>query len=105
MSDSHENENEAYDRLVRDIKPLAAEIKRLQAQLKAAGMFCDDRELLDCPQCKLEEDVTFAGRLITTRSGSRDADTALRFQPVDDRETWWRCPACGTEFRGGDIAE
>ena len=108
MSAPEDNENElpkSYDELVEAVMPLAAEVKKLQAQMKAAGMFAHDRELVDCPKCGLEEDVTSEGLLITCRHESPGVDTGLRFQPIDDREDWWRCPACGTEFRGEGIAE
>lgn len=105
MSDSQENENQRFDKLVEETKPLAMEITKLRAQMKALGLFTNDRELLERPKCKLGEDVTVEGLLITDRPDSLGVETGLRFQPLDDREDWWRCPACGMEFRGEGISE
>jgi len=96
---------EEGDELLEAVKPLAAEIGKLQSQLKAAGLFAHDRELLECSQCGLEEDVTAAGVLITCRPESLGVDTRKRFKPVDAHEEWWRCPECGFEFRGEGISE
>ena len=104
-SDAHDDGNQAFDKLAEGIRPLAEVITELRARMKAAGPFPNDRELLDCPKCKLEEDVTIEGMLITCRSDSPGVDTNLRFQPLDDREDWWVCPACGVEFRGEGISE
>ncbi len=104
-SHSHDDRNQVFDKLVEGVRPLAAIITELRARMKAAGLFPNDRELLDCPKCKLEEDVTIDGALITCRSDLSGVDTTLRFQPLDDREDWWICPACGMEFRGEGISE
>jgi hypothetical protein len=50
-----------YDDLLKAVKPLARNIRELQQKLKAMGGFAHDRELLECPKCRLQEDVT-AGR-------------------------------------------
>jgi hypothetical protein len=108
MNESQPNKDETpegYDDLLKAIKPLAAEIPKLQKRMKALGMFANDRELLDCPHCKLEEDVTSSGMLITCNPDSPGVDTGLRFIPADEREAWWHCPGCGTEFRGEGISE
>src|SRR5688572_22337114 len=100
MSDQQKKKSQRFDKLVEGTKPLTAEITKLRAQMEGLGLFAGDRELQDCRKCKLEEDVTAEGLLITSRSDSLGVDTGLRFQSVDDREDWWRCPACGMEFRG-----
>jgi rubredoxin len=108
MKPRHRNSDqppEEGDELLEAIKPLAAEIGKLQSQLKAAGLFAHDRELLECPQCGVEEDVTAAGVLITCRPESPGVDTGHRFQSINGREEWWCCPECGTEFRGEGISE
>jgi hypothetical protein len=40
------------------IRPLAREITRIKKQAKALGLFIHDRELLECTQCGLVENVT-----------------------------------------------
>ncbi len=66
-SHSHDDGNQAFDKLVEGIRPLASVIMELRAKMKAADLFPNDRELLDCPKCKLEQDVTIEGVIITYR--------------------------------------
>lgn len=81
------------DRLLADIRGLAAEMVHIKKQMRATGLFCDDRELLECPACGLQEDVTFEGVLITYNRRSRaHRDTGLRFKELSDDR--FRCPAC-----------
>ena len=87
-----------YEGSLAELKPLAAEILRLQTEMKSAGLFANDRELLECPHCRLQEDVLAGGKLITCESDSPGADTGLRFTPLDSKEAWWRCPQCGAAF-------
>src|SRR5258708_34550146 len=68
MINSQKKKKQRSDKVVEEIAPLAAIITKLQAQMKAAGLFPNDRELLDCPRWRLEEDVTIEGLLITSRS-------------------------------------
>ena len=100
-----EDEDKPSDELLSEIKPLAAEIVKLQAQMKAAGLFAEDRDLLECPKCGLQEDVTADGLLITCPREFPGEDTGGRFVPLDEREAWWRCPKCGTEFPGEGFTE
>jgi uncharacterized C2H2 Zn-finger protein len=81
------------DDLVEQIRPLAQQIVALQEQMKALGMFGNDRELLQCPRCGLMEDVTHEGFLITCREPDLGIDTGLRFEPITDES--YRCPSCG----------
>ena len=82
------------------LRALATQIVALQAQARALGMFADDRELLTCAKCGLQEDVTFSGHLITSRRGSDGEDTGLRFTELGP--TRFRCPACGATVREED---
>jgi len=62
------------------------------------GIFTDDRELLECPNCGLLEDVTAKGLLVTYPKDSVDLkDCGLRFSPVDD--TSFQCPSCGAKVQ------
>ena len=77
-----------------DLRELAARLAALQEKARSLGLFAGDRELLECPNCGLLEDVTFTGQLITWRPSAEGQDTGLRFQELPrDR---FRCPACGT---------
>ncbi len=85
------------NRAMKDLRPLAAEAVALQTKARAWGLFANDRELLECPECGLQEDVTFSGHLITSRPDSVGKDTGLRFKELSrDR---FRCPACGATVR------
>ena len=81
------------DDLVEQIRPLAQQIVALQQQMKALGMFANDRELLQCPRCGIMEDVTHEGFLITCREPDLGLDTGLRFEPITEES--YRCPSCG----------
>ena len=83
--------------LVDRIEPLARQLQALKTEAEALGVFVGDRELLECSNCGLAEDVLADGRLITFR-GATVMDTGLRFTAVS--ETRFRCPSCGTELSG-----
>ncbi|MFA5800018.1 MAG: hypothetical protein WC840_03605 [Candidatus Peribacteraceae bacterium] len=83
-----------------DLRQLVAEMAALQAKARALGLFANDRELLECPDCGLMENVACGGRLFTCRPESLDDDTGLRFGELcGDR---FRCPACGATVREAD---
>jgi rubredoxin len=100
-----DDEGKPGEELLGAIKPLAAEILKLQAQMKAAGLFANDRDLLECPKCGLQEDVTIEGILIACPKEFPGEDTGERFIPLDDRESWWRCTKCGVEFTSEGFTE
>lgn len=97
--------NKSLDKLAERIRPLVAEIGKLQSKMKSLGLFPHDRELLSCPKCKREEDVTVEGVLVTCRSTAPGMDSGLRFHQIEDRENWWRCPICSYEFSGDIISK
>ena len=76
---------------------LIRQLEQVRAQARALGIFTDDRELLECPNCGLLEDVTATGLLVTYTKDSVDLkDCGLRFRPVD--KTRFACPKCGTSI-------
>jgi len=79
------------------IGTLAKRIRQIQEQQRQLGLFCEDRELLSCPRCNLEEDVTFDGFLIVTNLTNPGVDTGLRFSVVDVERGCYRCPVCGKD--------
>jgi len=84
----------------KSLHALAAQIVALRAKARGLGLFADDRELLSCPQCGLQEDVTFSGMLITNRPEAASEDTGMRFEEISrDR---FRCPSCGATV--GEVA-
>lgn len=86
-----------FNELVEAIRPIAKQLVALQAKARALGVFVDDRELLECPKCGLQEDVTFEGRLITCRPPALGMDTGLRFKEISKNR--FRCPTCGSVVR------
>lgn len=78
---------------------LVRRLKKLQAAARKLGLFAEDRELLTCPRCRLQEDVAIEGRLLVTLPGNRRCDTGLRFTQVLRRGDWWRCPHCKSVFK------
>ena len=79
--------------LISTLRPLARQLAALQRRMKAAGLFANDRELLDCPHCGLREDVLISGLLITCREPGFHQDTGLRFEELT--ADTFRCPSCG----------
>jgi predicted RNA-binding Zn-ribbon protein involved in translation (DUF1610 family) len=79
------------------IAPLARRIAAIREQMHALGMFANDRELLDCPNCGLREDVLISGVLITYREPAFHEDIGLRFEELT--EGTFRCPSCGRTVR------
>ncbi|MCI0698917.1 hypothetical protein L0337_43815 [candidate division KSB1 bacterium] len=86
------------DHLFHDIFGLARQVKERQERAKELGMFVEDRDLLACPKCGLEEDVTCHGLLIVSKASKRGVDTGLRFSEVDTAQHRFHCPACGANF-------
>lgn len=80
------------------INQLAREIVKLRERIEGLGGFDDSRELLECPHCRLMEDVTFEGVLITSHEGELGIDTGMRFTPQLRVSDKWICPACETQF-------
>ncbi len=71
---------------------LANEIVKLKEKAKKLGMFTDDRELIECPECGLMEDVDINGRLFTVFKKSPYKDTGLKFKEM--KNSRFRCPNC-----------
>jgi len=89
--------------LIRSLRPLAKELVKLQRQMKAMGLFTDDRDLVKCPRCPLEEDVTADGRLVTARAPLYE-ETGLQFKVLDRKKIRFQCPCCKCKFRASEGA-
>ena len=71
---------------------LAKELVDLTSQVKALGLFLDDRELANCEDCDLIEDVDFDGFLFVCRSSSPDKILGLSF--IEEKNGDVLCPKC-----------
>ena len=85
------------NRGMKDLRALAAKLVAVQKRARALGLFVDDRELLECPKCGLQEDVTFGGQLITSYPDRPGEDTGLHFEELSGHR--FRCPVCGAMAR------
>ena len=82
----------------RDLLEFARQLVQVKQQARTLGIFTDDRELLECPNCGLLEDVAAEGLLVTYPRDSADLkDCGLRFKQVG--ETSLACPACETRIK------
>lgn len=76
-----------------DLIDLCKELHRIKKHAEALGIFTNDRELLTCPRCGLQEDIQADGRLMTFDKDSQDfKDSGLRF--VDTGNGQFSCPRC-----------
>ena len=76
---------------------MARRLEQVKAQARRIGIFTHDRELLECPNCGLLEDVMADGLPVTYSRRSRNRkDCGLRFSQVD--ENCFQCPSCGTKI-------
>ena len=82
-----------------EIRALVRELTKVQERARKLGLFCNDRELLSCSRCGLEEDVTVEAFLIVTNHTNRDADTGIRSSAVDEGKGLYRCPGCGKNVK------
>ena len=81
-----------------DLAELCRQLEQVEQRAEALGISTDDRELLECPNCGLLEDVTSEGLLITYPKDSVDLkDCGLRFRP--EGKTNFACPSCGTRIK------
>jgi hypothetical protein len=84
-----------HPHLRQNVVQLAAQLGRMKKQAAELGVFINDRELLECPECGLAEDVTSNGFLITYRGNPcRPRDSGLRFKELTRHR--FRCPSCRT---------
>ena len=87
------NMTKPFNDLVQDISRVAKAFVTVQRKAEALGIFTGDRELMECPDCGLLEDVSIDGRLMTYKKDNGTIeDTGLRFQEIDC--VHFRCPVC-----------
>jgi len=79
------------------IKEMRSLISRMTPVMRRAGelgSFIGDRDLLECPECGLIEELNADGRLFTYIDGCQIKDSGFRFTPAGPGA--WLCAVCGT---------
>jgi hypothetical protein len=85
------------------LNALCEQLQKIRQQAENAGLYIDDRELLACTHCGLQEDVLIDGRLVTHQADAADAtDSGLRFAAAEDGG--FVCPQCGAMIAGDFFA-
>ena len=72
--------------LAADIGKLVRRVQPVLKKAEALGIFLGDRELLECPNCGLKEDVLISGQLITYRGDAVMPDSGLRFKEMGNSQ-------------------
>jgi len=85
-----------------ELRALAEQLQAAQKRARELGVFDNTRELVACPKCGLEEDVTCDGLLVVTKPQYRGLDTGLRFKEL--RGGRFKCPLCGGAFAAPEEA-
>jgi hypothetical protein len=87
------------------LRRLCELLQKSRRQAERAGLFLDDRELLNCTHCGLQEDVLIDGRLITVQADETTeparadaANVSLRFAATENGN--FICPQCGAAIAG-----
>jgi len=73
----------------------AKRLIKIKEKADKLGIFTGDRELLQCPNCELMEDVDINGRLFTVFKNAPHKDTGLNFKEAGNKENTFCCPNCG----------
>ena len=107
MNNEHKKKNpQRASKLLNGIKPLARRIVKLKSDMKKVGMHTGDYEMLECPKCRLAEDVLSDGRLVTffnrnTKDFNSVKYTKLKFMELKDN--FFLCPNCGNIIKAKEI--
>ena len=86
------------DKFTQEIFKLVKALNKIQEHAEKLGVFTGSRELLKCEKCKLMEDVTFEGILITYKEPGKDIplslpDSGYRFKSTPNPNIFL-CPLC-----------
>lgn len=86
-----------YQKFIKELKAEFDELDKIHEEMKAQGLWTDERETVECPYCKLFEDITFEGRLVVCRREDPDKDTGLSFE-INESNGKTKCPQCLKSF-------
>lgn len=91
-----------YDKLVDRISKLAEGLREVDKLAESYGIFLNDRELLRCPDCGIEEDVLADGRLIVCPIGKPEQETGVKFDTLKENGSIFICPVCRKKIMADD---
>lgn len=97
MTNTAQEKQNNYQTLVEDIGRLVRQMQPVLEKAEALGIFTHDRDLLECLNCGLKEDVLITGQLVTYRGDAVKPDSGLRF--IDEGDVRFRCPFCRFEVK------
>lgn len=80
------------------LRELAGQVESYHLQAEELGRMLAGHRLLECPNCGLAEDALADLTLRVIHPDRPGEDCGLRFEPLDEDETTWTCPNCGTVF-------
>ncbi len=75
------------------IYALAKQVAELTAQMEKLGLFTHHRDITECEQCGLFEDVDITGYLFVYRDNDPENIADLRF--IEREDGCVVCPLCG----------
>jgi ssDNA-binding Zn-finger/Zn-ribbon topoisomerase 1 len=96
----------AFKELLNNIRPLAIQIVKLKCDMKKLGMHTGDYDLIECPKCRLAEDVLADNRLVTffnlnVKDFKKVQYTKLKFMELKDN--LFLCPNCGNIIKAKEL--
>lgn len=80
----------------KSLAPMFKGLAALQKQAEALGLFPNHRDLVECSNCQLFEDVGTDGKLYVYHDKDFYQDTGLRFKELE--ENGMQCPGCNKLF-------
>lgn len=82
------------ERDLNHLKDLAGQVERYHLQAQELGRMQIGRPLLECPGCGLYEDELADLTVVVCGIDAPGIDSGLRFEPLDEKDGTWLCPAC-----------
>ena len=86
------------------LQKLAGQVDNYRRQAENLQKLFNGRSLLECPGCGLHEDELADMTVLVATRDRPGVDTGMRFAAMDDQETTWWCPSCGTPFGADPVS-
>ena len=89
--------------LTPELLEVCRQLKVVQDRARSLGMFVEDRDLLTCGACGLEEDVLVSGELVTRQAGhALGVPSTPQVPPKSHPKSWQRCRVVKKGSRAGN---